>query len=164
MTVIGNKWDEILGSEYVRPYFETLMEKVKAEYKTHTVFPPYDLMFAALKTVDYDDVKVVILGQDPYHGDGQANVFAGDAVIEIKGAASSTALGDIYACGAQQRIPIGATAGKITLSDPSKYTVSGKVSVFLEQEQTAAITAAAKSHLSTSFFLFFSIFLPHSCF
>lgn len=76
MTVIGNKWDEILGSEYVRPYFETLMEKVKAEYKTHTVFPPYDLMFAALKTVDYDDVKVVILGQDPYHGDGQANGMA----------------------------------------------------------------------------------------
>lgn len=76
MAVIGNKWDEILGSEYARPYFDALMEKVKAEYRTHTVFPPFDLMFAALKTVDYDDVKVVILGQDPYHGDGQANGMA----------------------------------------------------------------------------------------
>ena len=60
---------------------------------------------------------------------GPANDFAGDAVIEIEGAASSTALGDIYACGAQQRIPVNATSGKITLSDPDKYTVSGTVSV-----------------------------------
>lgn len=60
---------------------------------------------------------------------GPANDFAGDAVIKIEGAASSTALGDIYACGAQQRIPVNATDGKITLSDPDKYTVSGTVSV-----------------------------------
>ena len=56
MAVIGNKWDEILGSEYARPYFDALMEKVKAEYRTHTVFPPFDLMFAALKTVDYERI------------------------------------------------------------------------------------------------------------
>ena len=76
MTVIGNKWDEIIAEQYALPYFETLMEKIKAEYKSFTVFPPFDLIFAALKTVDYDKVKVVILGQDPYHGDGQANGMA----------------------------------------------------------------------------------------
>ncbi len=72
-------------------------------------------------------------GMDENHNtpndDGPANNFPGAATIVIEGSASSTALGDIYACGAQQRIPIGATAGKITLPDPSKYTVSGKVSV-----------------------------------
>lgn len=83
MELIGNKWDEVLKEQYAAPYFEKLMEKVKSEYEKFTVFPPCELMFAALKTVDYDDVKVVILGQDPYHGDGQANGLAfavGDGV------------------------------------------------------------------------------------
>ena len=85
MERIGNKWDEILSSEYVAPYFTTLMEKVDKEYLQRTVFPPRDLIFAALKRVDYDDVKVVILGQDPYHGDGQANgmAFAVNDGIEL---------------------------------------------------------------------------------
>lgn len=85
MTLIGNKWDEVLQSEYVRPYFEQLMQKVRDEYATRVVFPPYDLMFAALKTVDYDGVKAVILGQDPYHGEGQANgmAFAVNKGIEL---------------------------------------------------------------------------------
>ena len=85
MELIGNKWDEILSEEYSRPYFEALMEKVKREYATHTVFPPYERMFSALKAVDYDDTKAVILGQDPYHGDGQANgmAFAVNDGIEL---------------------------------------------------------------------------------
>lgn len=94
MTLIGNKWDEILQSEYVRPYFEKLMTQVREEYRTHTVFPPYDLMFAALKTVDYDDVKVVVLGQDPYHGDNQAN---GMAFAVNKGIDLPPSLKNIYA-------------------------------------------------------------------
>ncbi len=76
MKVIGNEWDEILAAEYSKPYFSALMEKVDAEYATHTVFPPKDKIFAALRRVDYDDVKVVILGQDPYHERGQANGMA----------------------------------------------------------------------------------------
>ena len=76
MDKIGNSWDKILQNEFNAPYFEELGRKVDEEYRTHTVFPPQDLIFRALKMVDYDDVKVVILGQDPYHGDGQANGIA----------------------------------------------------------------------------------------
>ena len=76
MNKIGNSWDEILRKEFEAPYFAELSKKVEEEYETKTVFPPYDLIFRALKMVDYDKVKVVILGQDPYHGDGQANGIA----------------------------------------------------------------------------------------
>ena len=76
MIIIGNSWDEVLKKEFEAPYFEQLFEKVDEEYRKHTVFPPYDLIFRALKMADYNKVKVVILGQDPYHGDGQANGIA----------------------------------------------------------------------------------------
>lgn len=73
---IGNEWDMVLGEEYEKPYFERLAHAVRAEYERYTVFPPFDLLYAALKDVDYADVRVVILGQDPYHGPGQANGMA----------------------------------------------------------------------------------------
>ena len=76
MNKIGNSWDEILKKEFSAPYFSALNDKIEEEYKTQTVFPPYELIFRALSMVDYNDVKVVILGQDPYHGDGQANGIA----------------------------------------------------------------------------------------
>lgn len=74
--VITEKWDSILEQEYNKPYFAKLMEDVEREYEEHTVYPPRDRVFAAPKLVDYDSVRVVILGQDPYHGDGQANGLA----------------------------------------------------------------------------------------
>ena len=76
MNKIGNSWDEILKKEFSAPYFSALNDKIEEEYKTQTDFPPYELIFRALSMVDYNDVKVVILGQDPYHGDGQANGIA----------------------------------------------------------------------------------------
>ena len=76
MKVIGNKWDEILASEYEKEYFSTLLEKVNEEYARNTVFPPKDKIYSAMQKVDYDNVKVVILGQDPYHEKGQANGMA----------------------------------------------------------------------------------------
>lgn len=76
MEIIGNGWDEILNDEFERPYFKRLRTAVEEEYEKYTVFPPHDLVYAALKTVDYSDVKVCILGQDPYHGFGQANGMA----------------------------------------------------------------------------------------
>ena len=76
MTKIGNKWDEVLKKEFESEYFASLMSKVEQEYSAHTVYPPYEHIFRALKMLDYDDVKVVILGQDPYHGEGQANGIA----------------------------------------------------------------------------------------
>ena len=71
--MINKKWDIILKDEISKDYFKKLGIFVKKEYKTKTVFPPYENIFDALRFTDYDDVKVVILGQDPYHGLGEAH-------------------------------------------------------------------------------------------
>lgn len=76
MEVIGNSWDEVLNEEYSKPYFVKLTERVDGEYAAGKVFPPKPEIYSAFKSVPYDEVKVVILGQDPYHGDGQANGMA----------------------------------------------------------------------------------------
>ncbi len=71
--MINKKWDIILKEEMKQEYFKKLGIFVKKEYKERTVFPPYEHVFDALRFTDYDDVKVVILGQDPYHGLGEAH-------------------------------------------------------------------------------------------
>ncbi len=76
MKFFGNKWDEVLEDEFKRPYFQELLQKVDDEYATRTIYPPQHKIFSALKLCDYDHVKVVILGQDPYHGAGQAHGLA----------------------------------------------------------------------------------------
>jgi len=70
--MIGNKWDELLSDEYKKQYFEELLEFVKNEYKTKTIYPKQNEVFNAFRYTDYDNLKVVILGQDPYHGPNQA--------------------------------------------------------------------------------------------
>lgn len=70
--MIGNKWDEILKDEFEKKYFRNLIEFVDNEYNTKTIYPPKENMFQAFKQTDYDNLKVVILGQDPYHGPKQA--------------------------------------------------------------------------------------------
>ncbi|MDO3409296.1 uracil-DNA glycosylase [Saccharibacillus sp. CPCC 101409] len=71
--MFGNDWDEVLKDEIRQPYFEELMRRVEEEYETHTVYPPKPLLFQALKLTPFANVKAVILGQDPYHGPGQAH-------------------------------------------------------------------------------------------
>ena len=71
--MINKKWDVVLKDELKKDYFKKLGIFVKNEYKTKTVFPNYKNIFNALKLTDYDEVKVVILGQDPYHGIGEAH-------------------------------------------------------------------------------------------
>lgn len=66
-------WEEILKEEITRPYFEELMRHVASEYEQHTCFPPKELIFEAFNQCSFDAVKVVIIGQDPYHGVGEAN-------------------------------------------------------------------------------------------
>jgi len=66
-------WKEHLKDEFAKPYFKALTEFVREEYQTKTVYPPPKRIFAALDEVPFDKVRVVILGQDPYHGPGQAN-------------------------------------------------------------------------------------------
>jgi uracil-DNA glycosylase len=66
-------WKTVLTDELKKPYFEKLQEFVDAERAAHTVFPPEDDVFNAFKLTPYERVKVLLLGQDPYHDDGQAH-------------------------------------------------------------------------------------------
>ena len=70
--MIGNKWDEILQEEFKKEYFTNLMNFIKNEYKEKTIYPKQNEVFNAFRYTDFDNVKVVILGQDPYHGPNQA--------------------------------------------------------------------------------------------
>ncbi|WP_378173604.1 uracil-DNA glycosylase [Aquimarina sp. SS2-1] len=70
---IEKSWKEQLEDEFEKQYFKELVNFVKAEYQTHTCFPKGTEIFAAFDCCSFDDVKVVIIGQDPYHGIGQAN-------------------------------------------------------------------------------------------
>ena len=73
MGMIQNDWLEPLKPEFKKPYYEKLYAKVKEEYSTNLIFPPADDIFNAFDFTPLSEVKVVILGQDPYHGDGQAH-------------------------------------------------------------------------------------------
>lgn len=70
---IETSWKQRLEEEFEKPYFGELIRFVRQEYATHTVFPPGKLIFNAFDHCPFDQVKVVILGQDPYHGPGQAH-------------------------------------------------------------------------------------------
>ena len=71
--MINKKWDIILKDEFTSPYFEKLGVFVKNEYNNKIIYPQYNDIFNALRYTDYDEVKVVILGQDPYHGENEAH-------------------------------------------------------------------------------------------
>jgi len=70
---IHSSWKEVLKQEFQKPYFEELSEFVRKEYQNHQCYPPASLIFNAFDHCPFDKLKVVIIGQDPYHGDGQAN-------------------------------------------------------------------------------------------
>lgn len=93
MVNIGNKWDDILKDEFNEPYYLRLREFLKKEYSEQTVYPSMYDIFNAFKYTDFDDVKVVILGQDPYHGEGEAH---GLAFSVKKGVAVPPSLKNIY--------------------------------------------------------------------
>ena len=73
MAAIANDWLEPLRPEFSKPYYRKLYQTVNEEYRTHQIFPPADDIFNAFALTPLHEVKVVILGQDPYHGDGQAH-------------------------------------------------------------------------------------------
>lgn len=76
IVMTNNKWDEILNEEYHKDYFKNIVVFVNKVYKEKVIFPPKNRILSALDITDYDKVKVVILGQDPYHGIGEANGLA----------------------------------------------------------------------------------------
>lgn len=70
---IETSWKEKLADEFEKPYFKELTDFVRREYKTQVCYPPGNLIFNAFNLCPFDQVKVVIIGQDPYHGPGQAH-------------------------------------------------------------------------------------------
>lgn len=70
---IENSWKEALKDEFEKPYFAALCDFVRQEYKTNTIYPPASLIFNAFNLCPLDKIKVVIIGQDPYHEPGQAH-------------------------------------------------------------------------------------------
>lgn len=93
MVQFGNSWDEILADEFTKPYYQTLRQQLIQEYKTKVIYPPMHDIFNALKFTDYHDVKVVILGQDPYFNPGQAH---GLSFSVKQGVATPPSLQNIY--------------------------------------------------------------------
>ncbi|UJF26314.1 uracil-DNA glycosylase [Planococcus sp. 107-1] len=71
--IFRNDWQEIVGEEFEKPYYLKLREFLKKEYENETVYPPKEDIWNAFEHTTYRDVKVVILGQDPYHGPNQAH-------------------------------------------------------------------------------------------
>ena len=76
MVHIGNDWDELLKDEFSSDYYLKIREILKREYQTARIFPDMHNIFNALKLTSYEDTKVLLLGQDPYHGEGQAHGLA----------------------------------------------------------------------------------------
>src|ERR1700681_4784190 len=77
-------WQESLASEIAQPYFQKLAAFVDEERANYTIFPPESHVFAALKTTPYEQVKVLLLGQDPYHDDNQAHGLCFSVLPGIK--------------------------------------------------------------------------------
>ncbi len=71
--IANNLWDEVLKDEFKKEYFINLQKFIDEEYKNHVIFPKYDDIYNALKYTSYENVKVVIVGQDPYHEKNQAH-------------------------------------------------------------------------------------------
>lgn len=71
--ILNNDWQDVLGDEFEKPYYKELRKELKKEYEEEDIFPNMDEIYEALNITPFKDVKVVILGQDPYHGPGQAH-------------------------------------------------------------------------------------------
>ena len=93
MVNIGNQWDQVLAGEFEKEYYQKLRRFLIEEYQTQTIYPDMHDIFNALKETAYQDVKVVILGQDPYHEPGQAH---GMAFSVKKGVKTPPSLVNIY--------------------------------------------------------------------
>ncbi len=76
MNIKNESWNKVLEKEFSKPYFQNLMNFVEEEYQSKTIYPSKENIFNCFEIVDFNKVKVVILGQDPYHGAFQANGLA----------------------------------------------------------------------------------------
>ena len=81
---IAPSWKERLTGEFEKPYFQQLTAFVRSEYQSQTIYPPGKEIFRAFDSCDFETLKVVIIGQDPYHGAGQANGLCFSVRPEVK--------------------------------------------------------------------------------
>ena len=93
MEFFKNSWDNVLEEEMAKPYFVDMLNFLDGEYNSKKIYPPRNKIFNALKTTPFGNIKVVILGQDPYHGYGQAH---GLCFSVNKGVALPPSLKNIY--------------------------------------------------------------------
>ncbi len=93
MVKLDNEWDILLKEEFAKDYYLKLREFLKEEYSAKKIYPDMHNIFNALKYTSYSDVKAVILGQDPYHGEGQAH---GLCFSVLKGVTPPPSLKNIY--------------------------------------------------------------------
>lgn len=93
MVRLDNDWDELLKDEFKKEYYKNLREFLKNEYSTNVIYPNMNNIFKALKLTSYKDTKVLLLGQDPYHGEKQAH---GLAFSVCKGVKTPPSLLNIY--------------------------------------------------------------------
>mgnify|MGYP001462552578 CR=1 FL=1 len=90
---IGNKWDQVLKEEFEKDYYKNISTILNTEYEDYTIYPKREDVFKALELTDFDQVKVVIIGQDPYHGPNQAQ---GLSFSVAKGVKIPPSLRNIY--------------------------------------------------------------------
>ncbi|MEG0371677.1 MAG: uracil-DNA glycosylase [Clostridium sp.] len=93
MTEIKNDWKVYLGEEYLKEYYQDMKRFLMDEYNTKTIYPDKNDIFNSLNYTSYEDTKVIILGQDPYHGEGQAH---GLSFSVMKGVKVPPSLRNIY--------------------------------------------------------------------
>lgn len=115
--MINKKWDIILKEEFEKTYFKKLGIFVRSEYKSKIIYPKYKDIFNALRYTDYDDVKVVILGQDPYHGENEAH---GLSFSVLEGVAMPPSLRNIFG---ELKNDIGVIRTQTNLTDWSQQGV-----------------------------------------
>ena len=115
--MINKKWDVVLNEEFKKEYFAKLGKFVKSEYRNKTIFPEYKNIFNSLRLTDYDDVKVVIIGQDPYHGEGEAHGLCFSVQEGIK---MPPSLGNIFK---ELKSDLGIIRTKTDLTDWAKQGV-----------------------------------------
>ncbi len=115
--MINKKWDVVLNEEFKKEYFAKLGKFVKSEYRNKTIFPEYKNIFNCLRLTDYDEVKVVIIGQDPYHGEKEAHGLCFSVQEGIK---MPPSLGNIFK---ELKSDLGINRTKTDLTDWAKQGV-----------------------------------------
>ena len=82
--MIGNEWDNVLKEEYNKEYFKNIISFINKEYQDKVIYPAKENIFNAFKYTDYKNIKVVIIGQDPYHEEKQAEGLSFSVSNEVK--------------------------------------------------------------------------------